>query len=319
MIQLPDSGRIFGIGLNKTGTTTLGRALTMLGIPTIDYPTDARTLEQLEEGDYDLDILKTYQAVTDTPVGFFYPQLDRLYPGSRFILTVRDKDAWLRSVRDHWPFVMEWGLHEETFRRFTYYAFTAVYGAIHYNEDRYSYVYDTYLDGVQRYFAGREDDLLVMDICAGEGWEKLCPFLGTAVPDAPFPHLNRKEDKFEPRNWVQQLDRAIEELDTNIPADVAAIIVDENQLANSAIHLNRAAMPFTELDGTYNGPPSDDAHAIRELERLRKAGAGYIAFAWPAFWWLDHYHGLAAHLRTRYTCVLESECWTVFDVQEPSD
>ena len=49
-MNIPESGRIFAVGLNKTGTTTLGQALTMLGVPTIDYPTDSRTLEQLEQG-----------------------------------------------------------------------------------------------------------------------------------------------------------------------------------------------------------------------------------------------------------------------------
>ena len=33
-----------------------------------------------------------------------------------------------------------------------------------------------------------------MDLAAGDGWSKLCPFLGKPVPDAPFPHLNRAED-----------------------------------------------------------------------------------------------------------------------------
>jgi hypothetical protein len=29
---------------------------------------------------------------------------------------------------------------------------------------------------VMEYFKNREEDLLVLDIAAGEGWEKLCPF-----------------------------------------------------------------------------------------------------------------------------------------------
>ena len=40
---------------------------------------------------------------------------------------------------------------------------------------------------VRAYFADRPDDLLVIDISAGEGWEALCPFLGVPVPDKPFP------------------------------------------------------------------------------------------------------------------------------------
>jgi hypothetical protein len=33
--------------------------------------------------------------------------------------------------------------------------------------------------------------LLVMDIAAGDGWEKLCGLLGVPVPDLPFPHEYR--------------------------------------------------------------------------------------------------------------------------------
>ena len=32
--------------------------------------------------------------------------------------------------------------------------------------------------GVQRHFAARPEKLLVLDVCNGEGWEKLCAFLG---------------------------------------------------------------------------------------------------------------------------------------------
>jgi hypothetical protein len=32
--------------------------------------------------------------------------------------------------------------------------------------------------------------LLVMDICGGEGWEKLCPFLNQPTPEVAFPRRN---------------------------------------------------------------------------------------------------------------------------------
>ena len=44
---------------------------------------------------------------------------------------------------------------------------------------------------VRAYFADRKDDLLIMSITAGEGWEKLCPFLGMPIPEVPFPRVNR--------------------------------------------------------------------------------------------------------------------------------
>jgi Sulfotransferase domain len=45
---------------------------------------------------------------------------------------------------------------------------------------------------IKRYFSTRPDDLLEMNIIAGEGWDKLCPFLGVPLPSVPFPHLHRR-------------------------------------------------------------------------------------------------------------------------------
>jgi hypothetical protein len=46
------------------------------------------------------------------------------------------------------------------------------------------------LRDVQEYFKDRPADLLVMNICAGEGWEKLCPFLNRdAIPSRDFPFI----------------------------------------------------------------------------------------------------------------------------------
>jgi len=33
-----------------------------------------------------------------------------------------------------------------------------------------------------------------MDMTQGDGWEKLCPFLGNAIPETPFPCMNRSID-----------------------------------------------------------------------------------------------------------------------------
>jgi len=50
-------------------------------------------------------------------------------------------------------------------------------------------------------------------------------------------------------------------------------------------------------------------------ERLRNAGAKYIAVVWPSFWWLDHYTRFAAHLRKNCRCVLKDDRLLVFDLQ----
>ena len=67
--------------------------------------------------------------------------------------------------------------------------------------------------------------------------------------------------------------------------------------------------------GQYWGAPPDDATAIKELERLQRSGASFMVFAWPAFWWFDHYPGLCEHLRSKFRCVLENERLVALDLR----
>lgn len=91
------------------------------------------------------------------------------------------------------------------------------------------------------------------------------------------------------------------------------VMVDDNTLG-----AERWATPFLERDGQWGGRPADDAAAIAELERLRAAGARFLAFAWPAFWWLEHYAGFRRHLRGRYRCAVDHDSLVVFDLGEPA-
>ena len=77
------------------------------------------------------------------------------------------------------------------FKRFTQFMCASVYGTWEFNEDRMRHVYHAHLKNVREYFEGRPEDLLVMEICGGEGWEKLCPFFQCEVPDVGFPHEHR--------------------------------------------------------------------------------------------------------------------------------
>ena len=87
MRGLTSRGKVFGLGLSKTGTSSLSDALEILGIKTIHYPCDSTTIQELRSGIYRLSILEDYQGVTDTPVVPYYAQLDSIYPESKFILT----------------------------------------------------------------------------------------------------------------------------------------------------------------------------------------------------------------------------------------
>lgn len=186
--------KIFGIGLSRTGTKSLTVALNMMGVHVIHYPNDEITLKELRSGNYDLSILNDWEGIADITVAPYYAQLDKMYPNSKFILTVRDKESWLKSIQRKWDrkpvFEEDTDLdHQMQIRRFLR---ASVYGTYSYNEERLSYVYDLHYKNVMEYFQDRPNDLLVINICAGEGWEKLCPFFNFSVRDEPFPVMNRK-------------------------------------------------------------------------------------------------------------------------------
>jgi len=102
-----------------------------------------------------------------------------------------------------------------------------------------------------------------------------------------------------------------------VPQEESFIFVDQNRLGRE-VTAGRRTIPFLERDGRSWGAPPNDETAIRELERLRRSGASFIVFAWPAFWWLDHYVGLREYLRSRFRCVMENEFLVAFDLRPQS-
>lgn len=141
-----------------------------------------------------------------------------------------------------------------------------------------------------------------MDICAGEGWEKLCVFLNVPVPNAPFPHANE---------WMHKLMEATAEIKTLIPEGATFILIDQEGFGEE-FSAGRKRIPFLEQDGKYNGLPEDDEAAITAFERLLLQQPNYVVVGWPCFWWLDHYKKFAARLQ-EYDCVMRNERLIVFE------
>jgi hypothetical protein len=114
--------------------------------------------------------------------------------------------------------------------------------------------------------------------------------------------------------WLERVRAAAAELRAAVPAGETVILVDEEQLPRDAFR-EWSTVPFPEREGRYWGPPPDGPTALAELERLRENGAGFVAFGWPAFWWLEYFAELAGHLHTESRCVLRSEHLVVFDLR----
>ncbi len=113
--------------------------------------------------------------------------------------------------------------------------------------------------------------------------------------------------------WPQQLATATAELRQMLPVGTTFILVNDDQWGNESRALKGyKAFPFLEHDGQYWGPPGDDRTAVRELERLRRAGATHVVFAWSSFWWLDYYAGFHQYLRASCVKILENARLIIF-------
>jgi len=179
------SGKIIGVGFQKTGTSSLREALKILGSRVKD--TCPRALIPILKGDYGkiLRIIRDYDAVEDTPWFMIYKELDQRLPGSKFILTIRDEDSWYKSVSRHIGRLRS-AQHEWIYGRGKGLPLDDRENAVR--------VYKKHNEAVAEYFKNRPGDLLVMDFTKGDGWEKLCDFLGKDLPDQPFPHYNRGDE-----------------------------------------------------------------------------------------------------------------------------
>jgi hypothetical protein len=311
MDKLEKHQKVLGLGLSKTGTTSLAEALNTLGIKTIHYPWDQSTYEDLKKGNYKLSILNTYQGITDITIAPYYAQLDKAYPRSKFILTVREVGSWLRSVGTHWSTPTK---ITGIYREYTDYIRACVYGTSEFNEDRFRYVYELHCRNVSEYFAHRQGDLLIMNIYEGDGWEKLCPFLGLPIPNLPFPHLNKKGDK---EKWINWLNTAINEISAIIPTGNYFVLVDDSKLGlDGEVTNGLHAIPFLRQCMQIGEPSVDGATAVRQLERLRQTGLGFIVFAWPAFWWFEYYSDFHKYLRSNFRSLLENDRVIIFDLRK---
>jgi glycosyltransferase involved in cell wall biosynthesis len=118
--------------------------------------------------------------------------------------------------------------------------------------------------------------------------------------------------------WLRRLRRVGEQLREVIPAGATFLLADEAQWGPEPV-AGRRAVPFPEKDGQYWGPPPDGETAVREFERLRRSGADFMVFGWPAFWWLDHYSLLHRHLSSNFRRVHGDDDLVVFDMRTPEN
>lgn len=172
--------KVFGIGFHKTGTKTLRKSLEILGYNVCGY--QPGLINHLRKDNWEpvLDMVQNFEAFEDNPWPLLYERLDQEFPNSRFILTIRDNERWLRSA------VNQLGTVPRKTEKWIYgQSFPGGY------EEIYMERYIRHNREVIEYFKDRPNDLLIVNWEEGSDWKPLCSFLNQKIPDAEFPHANK--------------------------------------------------------------------------------------------------------------------------------
>jgi hypothetical protein len=204
--------KAIGAGLPRTATTTQKLALEILGLGPCYHMRDlmadlgqCAAWHRAVHGDADWDrLLAGCRSTADWPAAFFWRELAAAYPEAKVILTVRDADAWERSMRD-----TVWALYhsdsllhhlsrarylvDERWRAWvdlmTEMTWSAPHGPFrgrYGDREQLIAAYHDWNRAVQDELPA--DRLLVWD--PADGWEPLCAFLDVDVPDEPLPRVN---------------------------------------------------------------------------------------------------------------------------------
>lgn len=201
--------KIFCIGYNKTGTTSLERLMNNNNINSAQQKPFEYNLESYFYDNYStfVKMIKNdyyeYSFFKDVPFSLpnFYKVLDKEFENAKFILTVRDtKDEWYISLIRFYKKIFLNFYNPKSIDAYVYEGvifkiLTQVYGAPKedpYNEKILKNSYLNHILEVKKYFKDR-DNLLVINLKEDNLIEKIENFLGTEFKNKNIPHLNKSE------------------------------------------------------------------------------------------------------------------------------
>ena len=180
--------KVLGIGLNKTGTKTLRQCGELLG-----YRNKSCSRYLLKQVVKRNDLSGVYEAFSqydmfdDWPWPLVYRQIDERYPGTKFVLTVRENEhVWFESLKKH-------AMQSKPLKHCRKFAYGFNYP--HRHEMEFKEFYLRHNQEARDCFQGRKQDFL--EICweNGDGIEDLCEFLAVPYRGYITPHTNKYSDR----------------------------------------------------------------------------------------------------------------------------
>lgn len=168
--------KVFCIGYNKTGTTSLGKALKILGYRHASFNKKVwRDFYRNGKVEKIVKYTAKFESLDDLPwlLEDMIPIMDKAFPGSIFIFLERDEESWKQSYK-------RWRkkLFGET-------------ADIEVELEKYR----KHRSFVLNYFKDRSpDEFIVINIQEENGFKRLADFLGKETDQTEFPHQNRTSD-----------------------------------------------------------------------------------------------------------------------------
>lgn len=199
--------KIFCIGANKTGTTSIKLVFESLGLKVGNQATAELFIHDWAKQDYReiISYCRKAKAFQDIPFSYpgTYEAMDKAFPGSKFILTVRNNsDEWFDSlVRFHTKGLKKGRLPTADDLRECTYCYPGFlwdaqrlrYGADEttlYNRELYTKAYEEHNRKIREYFKDRPNDFLELNLADDDAMERLLKFLGYPYIGQKMPHVN---------------------------------------------------------------------------------------------------------------------------------
>lgn len=203
--------KIFGIGRNKTGTTSLKAAMKDLGYVVGNQREAEKLLFEWAERDFNslIKYCKSAQFFQDFPFSkpYTFMILDHEFPNSKFILTVRNSpEQWYESVVKFQT--QKWGKNgnlptKEDLQQANYiykgrpwdskWLSGVTTKSNLYDKQHLIDSYIQYNEIVKDYFRHRPEDLLILNVAEKGAYHNLCEFLEIEPLRDRFPWKNKSE------------------------------------------------------------------------------------------------------------------------------
>ncbi|CZS79673.1 unnamed protein product [Fusarium graminearum] len=250
VLPRPKPMKVLFLSFPRTGTTSTCAALKILGFRSYHFAevlsNDANDHVQLwmkalrakYEGvgkpvsreDFD-EILWNYDSVSDEPCCLFVEELIAAYPEAKIVLTIRDRDQWLTSMRKSILTILSWRswtllgyLDGFSLRYWTLLNYTTSViskGTPAYKPEADPALLESFDEHIEKVRRLTPEGRL-LEWHASHGWKPLCAFLDVEVPDLDFPHLNEPKSLVELRRDMYR--SRVTVIGTKVAAAVALLL-----------------------------------------------------------------------------------------------